>query len=123
MTFLLSILRWMGRLGPLLLRIFRAVKASRWGKWLAFYLWVYGGGIVAKIIKFLGLSFVVNKFVTPSLTTWFAAKFVGLDPTWVTFLKMVRLDSALTVILSAIAIAAASKVSATKRSDALNQPL
>jgi len=123
MPFLLAIFNWVRRLGPLLLNIFRAVKASRWGKWVVFYLFAYGGGIVAKIVKFLGLSFVVNKWVTPNMVQWFAAKFTGLDPVWVTYVKMVRLDSAITIVLSAIAIAAASNVSAQKRSDALNAPL
>ncbi|WP_372163656.1 hypothetical protein ACCP91_10420 [Xanthomonas axonopodis pv. cyamopsidis] len=123
MPFIAPILAWLTRLGPLLLNIFRAIKGSRWGLWIAFYLFQYGGGIVAKIVKFLGLSFVVNKWVTPELTAWFAGKFVGLDPIWVTYIKMVKLDSAITIILSAVAIAAASNVAATKRSDALNQPL
>ncbi|WP_147675703.1 DUF2523 family protein [Xanthomonas massiliensis] len=123
MAWLLGIFSWIRRIGPLVLRIFRAVRGSRMGKWIIFYLMVYGGGIVAKIIKFLGLSFVVNKWVTPTLTNWFAGKFAGLDATWIVYIKMVKLDSAITVVLSAIAIAAASNVAAAKRSDALNQPL
>lgn len=123
MNYLLSIFNWIRRIGPLTRKIFAAVKGSRFGKWIIFYLFYYMGGLIEKFLKVLGISFVVNKFVTPEFTSWFAGKFVGLDPMWVSFIKIVQLDSAITVILSAMAIAAVDQVSVKRRSDDLNTPL
>jgi|GEM_PF-6490319 len=123
MHYLLSIFSWVRRIGPLIRKIFSAVKGSRFGKWIVFYLFYYMGGLIEKFLKVLGISFVVNKFLTPHLTSWFAGHFVGLDSMWVSFIKMVQLDSAMTVILSAMAIAAVDQVSVKRRSDDLNSPL
>lgn len=123
MHYLLSIFTWVRRLGPMLRKIFQAVKGSRFGKWIIFYLFYYMGGLIEKLLKVIGISFVMNKFATPHFTAWFAGKFVGLDPMWVSFLQLVKLDSAITVILSAMAIAAVDNVSVKRRSDDLNSPL
>lgn len=123
MHFLLSIFTWVRRIGPMLRKIFQAVKGSRFGKWIIFYLFYYMGGLIEKLLKVIGISFVMNKFATPHFTAWFAGKFVGLDPMWVSFLQLVKLDSAITVILSAMAIAAVDNVSVKRRSDDLNSPL
>lgn len=123
MQYLLSLFRWVPRLGGMLRKIFQAVKGSRFGKWIIFYVFYYMGGLVEKFLKVLGISFVVNKYLTPQFTSWFAGKFVGLDPRWVSFLKLVQLDSAITVVLSAMAIAAADSVAVKRRSDDLNSPL
>jgi len=123
MQYLLSLFRWVPRLAGMLRKIFQAVKGSRFGKWIIFYVFYYMGGLIEKAIKVLGISFVINKYLTPQFTSWFAAKFVGLDPRWVSFLKLVQLDSAITVILSAIVIASADSVAVKRRSDDLNSPL
>lgn len=123
MHLLISILAWLRRIGPALNRIYSAVKGSRLGKWFIFYFFFYMGGLVEKLVKLIGISFVVNKWVTPNFTSWFAGQFVGLDPRWVAFISIVRLDSAITIILSAMVIASADAMSVRKRSNDLNQPL
>lgn len=113
-------IRGIGRLGG---RLFTMLKGSRYFKWLFYGFLFYADKLVGKIMMLLGVSFVVNKFVTPSLTSFFLGKFAGLNPVMLAFVGMLRLDQAITVIMSAAAIAAASSMRAARRSDVLNQPL
>lgn len=117
------LLNWVRGIGRLLGYVFRAVRGSRLGKWFIFLLFTYAEGLIKKILGVLGIAFVVNKFLVPELRPWIVEKFLGLDPKWSAFVGLVKLDQAITVLLSAIAIAAASKMSVERRKDHINQPL
>lgn len=117
------ILNWLRALGRLTGFIFRAVRGSRLGKWIIWTLFFYADGIVKKILGLLGISFVVNKWLVPELRPWIVEKFFGLDPVWSAYVGLLKLDQAITVLLSAIAIGMANKMAVERRKDHINQPL
>lgn len=117
------ILNWVRSIGRLVGYIFRAVKGSRLGAWVMFFVLSYADSLVKKVLGLLGISFVVNKWVTPQLRQWIVERFLGLDPKWSAFVGIVKLDQAITILLSAIAIAAASRMAVERRKDHINQPL
>lgn len=123
MGWLSRIFYWLRGSGRLLGRLFTMLKGSRYFKWFFFYVLFFLDRIIGKIAMLLGVSFVVNKYVTPNLTSWFMGKFSGMSQVMLAFAGMLRIDQAMTVIISAAAIAAASNMRVQRRRDVLNTPL
>lgn len=71
--------------------------------------WILGGlvwagsSLFGKLFMGLGLAFVIQEFVLPDWVSWIAGLFSGAPSFVLCFLGMMRLDDAITVILSAIA--------------------
>ena len=123
MMWLSRIFYWVRGSGRLLGRLFTMLKGSRYFKWGIFYLLYMLDKFIGKAIMLLGVSFVTNKFVTPNLVSFFSSKFSGMSEIMLAFAGMLRIDQAITVVMSAAVIAAASNMRVQRRSDALNQPL
>lgn len=119
----MGLLVWLARIGPLLGRLWTWLKSTTWGKRIVFVFFTYMGGLIGRIFTFLGITLAVNEFATPHFTNLVAGYFLALPPHWIQMIGLVKIDSALTVILSAIAIAMANKVSIRRRRDAWQTPL
>lgn len=94
----------------LLLKFFASLKATTWGQWIMFYLFTYLGGLIGKALGLIGVTLVVNEFVTPELTPLISTHLLGMPVEWQQLLALTKIDQAVTVIMSAIAIAVASRV-------------
>jgi len=110
-------------IGALLLRLFSVLRASKWGQWFTFYLLTYMGGVLGRILLLLGVTLVVNEWLTPEITPLIAQHFLNLPPVWIQLVALTKLDKALTIIISAMAIAVADKVSVQRRRNAWQTPL
>lgn len=110
-------------IGALIARGFTWIKATTWGQWLIFYLLSFLGGIIGKAFLLLGVTLVVNRFVTPELTPMIANHLLGLPPEWVDLLALTKVDQGITVVLSAIAIGTADRVMVMRKRNAWQQPL
>lgn len=108
-----AILTWVRGLGLLAARAFSWIKATTWGKYLVFILITYAGGIVGKLFTLIGVTMVINKFVTPNLTPYIANNLLSMPPEWISLLALTKIDQAVTIIISAVGIAMASRISLT----------
>lgn len=118
-----AILGWIRGIGLLVSRGFGWIKATTWGKWVFFYLLTFMGGIIGRIFSLIGLTLMVNSFVTPSLMPFIADNLLNLPTEWIQFLALTKVDQAITVIMSAMAIAMADKMSVTARRNKWQTPL
>lgn len=112
---LARILEVLGKLPGSLGAFFRSVAPKRMGTWLWYMLFTYLGGLVSKIFTLIGVSMVVNEFVTPELTQLVAGQLAGMPSHWVQMLALTKIDQALTVLISAMGIAMASKIQLQRR--------
>ncbi len=110
-------------IGALIARGFTWIKATTWGQWLIFYLLTFLGGIIGKIFLLLGVTLVVNRWVTPELTPMIANHLLGMPPEWIDLLALTKIDQAITIVLSAIGIAMADRVFVRRKRNAWQQPL
>lgn len=117
------ILELIRAIGALIARGFTWIKATTWGQWLIFYLLQYMGGIIGKVLLLLGVTLVVNRWVTPELTPLIANHMLGLPPEWVDLLSLTKIDEAITIVISAIGIGTADRVMVMRRRNAWQQPL
>lgn len=105
-------------IGVAILRGVSALRAmffgTRFGSWLAVTAVFYGGAVVMKMAKFVGIALVVSKVAVPAFIDYIAAPLLSLPPTWIAFLSMTKVDQAIGVILAAVAIRAADQI-AVKR--------
>lgn len=118
-----AILAWIARIGPLLARMWAWFKSTKWGAWLVFTLFTYMGGIIGRIFTFMGITLAVNEFATPTLTQFVAGQLLSMPTVWVQLIALTKVDQALTIMLSAITIAVANKVSIRRRRDSWQTPL
>lgn len=118
-----AILGWIRGIGLLVSRGFTWIKATTWGQWLFFYLLTFMGGIIGRMLSLLGVTLVVNRFLTPSLMPFIANNLLSLPTEWIQFLALTKIDQGITVIMSAMAIAVADKVSVRARRNSWQTPL
>lgn len=83
---------------------------SRWGNALLFYLGGAVGGVLLRIVEFLGISFVAYKWASPALVQYVAGPMLGMPAQWQAMLSMTRIDDALTVMLSAVVYRASLQI-------------
>jgi hypothetical protein len=117
------ILGWVRGIGLLVSRGYSWIKATTWGKWVFFYLLTYMGGIIGRMLTMVGVSLVINQFLTPSLTPFIAGNLLSLPTEWIQLLALTKIDQAITVVMSAMAIAMADKVQVRARRNAWQTPL
>ncbi|TAA08851.1 DUF2523 family protein [Pseudoxanthomonas winnipegensis] len=111
------------RIGPLLARLWVWLKASKWAKWLLFYVFSYMGGIIGLVMKWLGISFAVSEWVMPHLTPLISEYLLGLPPDWAAFVGLTKIDVAITIVLSAAAVKASDQIQVKRRRDSWQTPL
>lgn len=99
------------------------LSGSRLGQWLWFTFFSYMGGLLGRLFTLLGVTLVVNKFLTPELTPLVADKLLSMPTVWINLLALTKIDQALTVLLSAIVIATADKVMVRKSQLGWQTPL
>lgn len=107
--------RLLRSVGGLLVKLFQSLKASRWSTWIIFAFLELLGSIIGRIFLLLGVSMTVNKFLTPSIMPYISTQLLGLPPKWINFIAMTQADKAITVVMSAMAIAVAGKISLRRR--------
>ena len=112
-----------GNFSGLFLKLFRSLKAAKWSQWLWFYLFTYLGGIIGKVFTLVGVTLAVNEFATPQLTQLVASNLLNLPATWVQLLALTKIDQAITIMMSAMAIAVADRVYVARRRAAWQTPL
>lgn len=106
----------------LLVRFFPAIRGwftgiIRWltkGKWrylFAYFLIDLTGSLIKRLFLFLGVTLVTTHFAVPMMRPYLVNALSGIGSPWINFFAILRIDQALTVILSAIAIKAASSIS------------
>lgn len=117
------ILRGIRALFALLAKGFNGLKGTTFGGWLWFTLYTYLGGLIGKLLLLLGVSMVVNQWVTPNLVPYIANDLLAMDPNWVQFMALSKIDQGMTVILSAMGIAVADKISMQRRVGSWQTPL
>lgn len=117
------ITKWLAAISGWFKILLANVKASKWGQWLWFTLFTWLGGILGRIFTLLGVTLVVNEFVTPELTPIVAGHLLGMPTHWVQLLALTKIDQALTILISAMGIAVADKISVQRRQNAWQQPL
>lgn len=117
------LLAWILRIGSHLTRVLRTFRATTFGKWLWFHLFLYMGGLIGKMLWLLGVTLVANQFATPVFTGLIAGSLMGLPSEWVSFIGLTKLDQGITIILSAVAIRTVDQIRVQRRRDAWQQPL
>lgn len=87
------------------------------GEWLAAaarWIWAFGARyiprIVAQLLVVFGLTVVTTKYAAPSIKAALATQFAGLSPVAADLMGYLKVDVAVTVILSAIAVKIGSSV-------------
>lgn len=123
MPLLLWVARFAGAITRGLGALLKLFKGTRFGQWLWFYLFFYLSGLIGKILWLLGITLVANQFATPYFTSTIAGYLLGMPAEWVAFVGLVKLDQAITVILSAVAIRMLDQVKVQRRRDAWQTPL
>ena len=68
------------------------------------------GGLVVKLLQFFGLTLAINTFATPVVLPYIIGPLTGLPPDWQAFLAMARIDRAITILISAMAIAVSARI-------------
>ena len=110
-------------IGRLLVGIRGAVMATKLGKALAWGLFIYAGGIIARALRFLGITLVANEYLTPNIMPYITGPLLGLPATWQTWMVFLHMDRGLTIMISAIIASTANNISIRKRQDNIWQPL
>lgn len=123
MPLLLWVVRFAGVITRALGALLRMFKATRFGQWIWFYLFFYLSGLIGKILWLLGITLVANQFATPYFTGIIAGQMLGMPAEWVSFVGLLKLDQAITVMLSAVAIRMLDQVKIQRRRDAWQAPL
>lgn len=101
----------------------RGLKASKWGAWLMFSLFTFMGGLIGRLMQLLGITLVANTFATPVFRDLVVGKLLGLPPVWLGFIGLTKVDQAITIILSAVAIRVVDQVRVKRRRDEWQTPL
>lgn len=70
----------------------------------------YAGPIVVQCLAFLGLSLVVSEYAMPNMLALLASQLQGAPPVFLQALGYVGADQAISIILSAYIVSAASKI-------------
>lgn len=126
----LAALPWLARIGLQVASLGRgmrgllgAFRATRMGKAIWFGLFLYAGGLIGRILQFIGVTLVANEFVTPHLTGLVAGYILGLPPEWVQFIGLTKADQAMTVVFSALVIRTVDQVQVRRRRESWQTPL
>ena len=88
---------------------------------VAWLVWAIGSALVSWVVRVLlgfGVGLVATEVALPPLRAWLVTYFNGMPSTIVSLLGYMGVDRGLTLILSALVIAAASRVSLKKRTGA-----
>lgn len=97
-----------------LLRLLTGIGSGRWGS--KFIGMIFGGlttalgGMVVKVLQFFGLTLGINALATPVVLPYMVGPLTGLPPEWQAFLALAHVDRAITIMVSAMAIATAQRI-------------
>jgi hypothetical protein len=100
-----------------------AIRATRIGRAIWFGLFVYMGGVIGRMFQLAGVTLVANEFVTPHLTDLVAGRILGLPAEWVQFIGLTKVDQAITIVLSAVAIRTIDQVQIKRHRESWQTPL
>lgn len=99
------------------------LKSTKLGSFIWFSLFTWMGAIVGKILTLIGVTLAVNEFALPTLTELVAGHLLNMPTMWVQLLALTNIDKAITIIMSAFAIAVADRVYVARRRAAWQTPL
>lgn len=121
---ILQALMWLVRLGPrlwsLLVLGWRWLMAGKWSRQLALVAIFATGSIIKKIVSFLGLSIVTAHVALPALKPYISGPLMSLGDPWYSYISLTGVDKAVTVVLSAMVVRAASSISLSDTKKAEN---
>lgn len=112
-----NFLRFIPFLGRFLSGISAWLLRRRWGYWLMFYLAGAVGAMLAKLLSFIGIAFIVNEFGMSSLIGYVSGPLLGLPDPFPQLLAMTNIDKAATLIISATVVNSLQKVRIGRKSD------
>ena len=97
-----------------MVRLLTGIGAGRWGSKLGGML--FGmlsqslGGMFVKVLQFFGLTLAINAFATPAILPYIVGPLTGLPPDWQSWLAFAHVDRAVTILVSAMAIAVSQSI-------------
>lgn len=71
--------------------------------------------IVAQVLLMFGISVALRHFAAPDVKGFLAAKFAGLSPVAAELMGYLKVDIAISIIISALIVRIGSSISLTKR--------
>lgn len=113
-------LRAIPAIGKQITGIIGWLAQRKWGQWLMFYLAAGVGMWIQKIVTFLGVSFVATEYAMPALLPYITGPLLGMPEQWQGFLGLTRVDQAISIVLSAVVVRAASTIKFTRNPNSPN---
>lgn len=111
---------WLPRIGGMVSAVSGWLMARKWGQWLLFYLGGAVGLWINKLVTFAGVALVANNFAVPPLMQYISGPLLSLPPEWINFLALVKVDQAVTIIVSALAAKSLSSIQVAKNPQSPN---
>ena len=107
---ILALLARIPGIATLLLRLSTWLAQRKWGQWVMFYIVGSIGLMIQKIIGWVGVLMVSDEFLTPQILPFVTGPLLGMPEPFPQLLALTKIDSGITVILSAVVVQAASKI-------------
>lgn len=117
---ILALLRLLPGIGRMLTGLSGWLMRRKWGMWLMFYL---GGAVwrwIEKLITFAGVLFVANEWAAPALMAYITGPLLSMPEHWQQLMGLTRVDQAISIIMSAVVVRAASSIRIQRNPQAPN---
>lgn len=115
-----GLLRAIPAIGRGVTAIITWLAQRKWGQWLMFYLAAGIGAWIQKIVTFAGVMFVSSEYAMPALLPYISGPLLGLPEAWQGFLGLTKVDQAISIILSAVVVRAASSIKIARNPNSPN---